>query len=86
MMSMCRQIPNCANNVSEALAGSKGLCQANRYTTTGETNWRYRDEKDNPYVNEHTDLVESIGAGKPINELKNVTEAPLTAIMGRMAA
>jgi hypothetical protein len=37
-------------------------------------------------VQEHTDLIESIRAGKPINELKNVAESTLTAILGRMSA
>ena len=39
-----------------------------------------------PYVQEHTDLIASIRAGKPINELKQVAESTLTAIMGREAA
>ena len=39
-----------------------------------------------PYVQEHTDLIASIRGGKPINELKNVAESTLTAIMGRMSA
>ena len=40
----------------------------------------------NPYVQEHIDLLESIVSGKPINELKQVAESTLTAIMGRMSA
>jgi hypothetical protein len=39
-----------------------------------------------PYVQEHTDLVASIRAGRPYNELKQVAESTLTAIMGREAA
>ena len=39
-----------------------------------------------PYVQEHTDLIASVRTGKPINELKNVAESTLTAIMGRMTA
>ena len=37
-------------------------------------------------MQEHTDLIASIRAGKPINELKSVAESTLTAIMGRMSA
>jgi hypothetical protein len=37
-----------------------------------------------PYVQEHTDLIESIRKGEPLNELKNVAESTLTAILGRM--
>jgi len=86
MMSMCRQIPNCANSVSEALVGTKGFCQADRATITGETNWRFRGEKNSPFDQEHTDLIASIRAGKPYNELEGVIEGTLTAIMGRMSA
>jgi len=98
MMSMCRQIPNCANSVSEALQGTKGFCQVNRYTITGAKPWKYstrsregvpytseQDREDQPYVQEHTDLIASIRAGKPENELKECIESTLTAIMGRMA-
>ena len=37
-------------------------------------------------MQEHTDLIASIRAGKPLNELKQVAESTLTAIMGREAA
>ena len=40
----------------------------------------------NPYVQEHIDLIASIRAGKPLNELQTVAESTLTAIMGRMSA
>jgi predicted dehydrogenase len=45
-----------------------------------------RDYIKDPYVQEHTDLIASIRAGKPINELKNVAESTLSAILGRMSA
>ena len=86
VMSMCRQIPGCQNNVSEALVGTKGFCQVNKYTITGEKTWQYEGENNKPYVQEHTDLIASIRAGKPYNELKGIAESTLTAIMGRMAA
>ena len=98
MMSMCRQIPNCANSVSEALQGTKGFCQANRYTITGAKRWKYRtppregmpyaseqEKEDQPYVQEHTDLIASIRGGKPYIELQQGIESTLTAIMGRMS-
>jgi myo-inositol 2-dehydrogenase/D-chiro-inositol 1-dehydrogenase len=37
-------------------------------------------------VQEHTDLISSIRAGEPINELRAVAESTLTAIMARMSA
>lgn len=90
MLSMCRHIPNTDGNisgvsgVSEAVQGSKGFCQVDRHTINGKLVVK-RGGTD-PYVQEHTDLIESIRSGKPINELKTVAESTLTAIMGRMSA
>jgi len=86
LSSYCRQIPNCANSVSEALSGSKGFCQVNRYTMTGANSWRFPGKDNKPYEQEHADLIASLRAGKPYNEVKGVAESTLTAILGRMAA
>ncbi|MEJ2647133.1 MAG: hypothetical protein P8016_01835, partial [Sedimentisphaerales bacterium] len=40
---------------------------------------------DNPYVQEHIDLLNSILDEKPLNEARNVAESTLTGIMGRIA-
>lgn len=85
MMSMCRQQQGCDNNVSEALVGTKGTSQVDKYLIKGATSWKFSEKETNPYVQEHTDLIESIRAGKPINELKSVAESTMTAIMGRMS-
>jgi myo-inositol 2-dehydrogenase / D-chiro-inositol 1-dehydrogenase len=94
VLSMCRQTPpgsGCKNNISEALVGSKGVCDLRDhspcviYTLDGQRAWASNRRDNTPYVQEHTDLIESIRAGKPINELKNVAESTLTAIMGRMS-
>jgi predicted dehydrogenase len=84
--SYCRQIPGCQNNISEAFHGTKGFCQADKFMITGEKSWVYAGKKSDPYVQEHTDLIAAIRAGKPYNELQAVAESTLTAIMGRMAA
>jgi predicted dehydrogenase len=85
MISQCRHIPGCWNSVSEAAHGTKGFSQIDEYRINGKR-VATRD-KSNPYVQEHTDLIASIRSGnKPLNELKNVAESTLTAILGRMAA
>ncbi|MBK6798880.1 MAG: Gfo/Idh/MocA family oxidoreductase [Acidobacteria bacterium] len=91
LMSMCRQIDGCEKNVSEFLVGTKGQCSTaddrKNFSISGEKTWRFPREKSiDPYQQEHTDLIESIRAGKPLNELKNVAESTLSAIMGRMSA
>jgi predicted dehydrogenase len=90
MMSMCRQIPDCANRVAETLVGTKGSCEldssAKRYELLGGAAYKFTGTATNPYVQEHTDLIASIRAGKPYNELQTVAESTLTAIMGRISA
>jgi predicted dehydrogenase len=91
MLSMCRQMNGCDGNlkgiggVSEALVGTKGMCQADAYLINGKAVAPRRRQTD-PYVQEHTDLIESIQKNQSLNELKNVAESTLTCIMGRMAA
>ena len=88
VMSMCRQTPGCSNNVSERVIGTKGSAYtdgANGYIR-GVNAFKYEGKSPNPYVQEHTDLIKSIRAGKPLNEGKRIAESTLTAIMGRMSA
>jgi predicted dehydrogenase len=85
VMSMCRQIDLTASNVSERVVGTKGVADPSG-TISGSARWRFEGESPNPYVQEHADLIASIGAGKPLNEGRNVAESTLTAIMGRMSA
>jgi myo-inositol 2-dehydrogenase / D-chiro-inositol 1-dehydrogenase len=84
--SYCRQMPSCQNNVSEALVGTKGFCQADRYSITGEVSWRYEGKRNLPYIQEHTDLIAAIRSDTPYNELQGVAESTLSAILGRMVA
>jgi predicted dehydrogenase len=86
MMSMCRQIDGCANSVSEALVGTKGTSQVDRYEIRGATTWKGERDPISPYVQEHIDLIAHIRKGEKVNELKQVAESTLTAIMGRMSA
>ncbi len=89
VQSMARQINGCASDVSEYIVGSKGRAHLSpgQYDFEGEGLKRLRIRGEvNPYVQEHIDLLASIKDGSPINELKQVAESTLTAIMGRMSA
>jgi predicted dehydrogenase len=88
VLSTCRQLEGGDDNITEALVGTEGTCQPNEYKIKGQRILSKQQDKEavDPYVQEHTDLIASIRAGKPINELKNVAESTLTAIMGRMSA
>jgi predicted dehydrogenase len=86
VMSQCRQIEGCANNVSESVTGTQGTWYSGGYRITGQRPWNLRRGGDNePYQAEHVALIGSIRDSRPINDLKNVAESTLTAIMGRMS-
>lgn len=85
VMSMCRHWNNTPSNVSEAVQGTKG--RSNCATVIdGQNAWRYQGKHKNPYVQEHTDLIESIRKGEPLNEAEQIAHSTLVAIMGREAA
>ncbi len=83
--SQCRQTPGCADRVEEKIVGTKG--HAFGYgEIAGPNAWKFEADEPNPYVVEHTDLIESIRSGKPLNEGKRIAESTMCAIMGRMSA
>jgi myo-inositol 2-dehydrogenase / D-chiro-inositol 1-dehydrogenase len=90
-LMMCRQQDGTDKKVANEFVGSKGTAFVlPQYYIDGETPWKLEDtvstDLGNAYVQEHTDFINSIRAGKPLNELKQVTESSLTAILGREAA
>jgi len=85
VLSMCRQIKGCADRVEERIVGTKGY--AFGYGEIHGTNfWKFDGDETNPYVQEQTDLIASIRAGKPLNEGRRIAESTMCAIMGRMSA
>ena len=87
MFSQSRQMDKVDSKVGEFIAGTKGTsdCKTNIRVTGGQA-WRFRDQDNNPYQQEHLDLIESIRAGKPLNEAQQTAESTLMAIMGRESA
>jgi len=86
VLSMCRQIDGTAFRVAERIVGTKGYSNASSFIR-GQHPWRFEAQKPIfEYVQEHTDLIESIRTGKPLNEGRQIAESTLTAIMGRMSA
>jgi predicted dehydrogenase len=85
VLSMCRQIDNCANFVGERVVGTEGVADPSGWIQ-GKTEWRYEGVRTNPYMQEHVHLIQSIRKGEPLNEARQVAESTLSAIMGRMSA
>lgn len=87
MFSQCRQMDKTDSKVGEFIAGTKGTSDCKSFLRIpGGQNWRFRDQDPNPYQQEHLDLMESIRAGKPLNEAQETAEATLMGIMGRESA
>lgn len=77
MISFSRHWDGCADGVFEDAVGTKGRSNCCDKGVAGE----------DPYVQEHIDLVNAIRGTDPyINEGVRVAESTMTAIMGRMAA
>ncbi|WP_425400515.1 Gfo/Idh/MocA family protein [Aeoliella sp.] len=88
MLSCCRHIGGCWNQVEEYVHGPKGSSHVGRGQLTGtdgKTNWRYKGRRVNPYQQEHDDLFASIRSGNPINEAEYGATSTMTSILGRMA-
>ena len=90
VISMCRQIDGCWDDVSEFFVGTKGTCFTDqgvgRCRIHGPNPWVFSERKINSYVQEHMDLQDSIKEGKgSLNEAKNVATSTFTAILARTA-
>ena len=87
MYSYCGQIKRNWQSVSEAVQGTHGTANpGGSISPKGFEAWRFRGKQINPYVQEHMDLINAIQNNTELNEVKNVTDSTLTAIMGREAA
>ncbi len=86
--SMCRQVNGCYENVGENFIGTEGSCYGSGKINSSKLAGIQIPEfktHDNGQVQEHIDLLQGILAGQPLNGARQVAEATLTAIMGRIA-
>ena len=88
--AMDRQTNGCAGRVEEVFLGTKGIARFGLFRGwgidfKGGEKWRFSGPRNNPYHQEHEDLINSIRSGRPINEARQLAESTLTAIMGREA-
>jgi predicted dehydrogenase len=83
--SMCRQTEKATTRIGENIVGTKGTANP-AGSITGEKTWKFEGKAANPQVQEHTDLIEGIRKGEPLNEGLRIAESSMTAILGRMSA
>lgn len=87
MLSQCRHIRGCWNNVSEHAMGSKGTANISSFLikAKGEADWTWRQRSRDPQQIEHDVLFDAIRNNKPLNDAEIGAKSTMTAIMGRMA-
>ena len=85
--ALCRTIPNCYEENSSLILGSKGRCDLLNLRIEGETNWQHpgTKSKSNAYDLEHVALFESIRSGKPINNGDYMVRSTLITLMGQFS-
>jgi predicted dehydrogenase len=93
-----RQISGCSNLTRQLISGTKGFANAKGMITGlyGEKLWEYPypEEKatdttwkvNDPFVQEHVNLVTAIRTGNTINDGEAQVNSTLVTIMGRMSA
>lgn len=83
--SYCRQNKDTYKRVGEWVVGTHGLAEPGKYIKT-DKEYPYTGENNNPYEQEHADLIACIRNGTYINETRAIAESTMTAIIGRMSA
>ena len=76
VLSMCRHMDGCTERVSERVMGTTGWAYTDGSDgfIEGQNPYRYDGQDVNPYEQEHVDLIESIRAGEPLNEGRQVAD------------
>lgn len=86
--SMCRQVNGTYGAVDEFFHGTEGTVFGGgkiHSPKLAQLNVPEFKTHDNPYVQEHIDLLNSIVKNEPLNTARTVAESTLTAIMGRIS-
>jgi len=85
VFGLTRDMPDCFNETSDFIIGTKGRCSLLDNRIEGETKWQYEGPKENMYNVEHQELFDSIRSGKPINNGNYMCLSTLLGIVAQMA-
>jgi predicted dehydrogenase len=88
-----RHLPNTLSDVGNVVHGSQGTCHIGAANAgsrivdrSGKLVWEMKGSIADAYKQEHKDLIDSIRAGKPIVELRQMADSSLVGVLGRLAA
>lgn len=91
LYALCRTIPNCYNETSSIVVGTKGRAFLLQGRIEGETRWQYTGPRmysspdANPYQIEHNEFFKAIRTGQPIDSADYMARSTLIAIMGQLS-
>ncbi len=85
VFGLTRDMPECYNDTSDFIMGTKGRCDLLNYRIEGENPWRYEGPKGNMYDVEQQELFDSIRSGKPVNNGAYMCLSTMLAIVAQMA-
>lgn len=85
--ALCRTIPNCYEENSSLILGSKGRCDLLRLRIEGETNWEHSGpkSKNNAYDLEHVALFDAIRNSRTINNGDYMVRSTTITQMGQFS-
>jgi predicted dehydrogenase len=91
LVSNCRQQPQCKNDLSVQVIGSRGRAdfaerRGGLRIRSPRGDWTFAGPQNRMYQTEHDELFASIRNSKPINNGDYMARSTLLAILGRMAA
>ena len=93
MSFQSRHLPNTLSDVGNVIHGSQATCHieggnggSRIVDRAGEVVWEMKGSIADAYKQEHKALVDSIRAGQPIVELRQMADSSLMGVMGRLAA
>jgi predicted dehydrogenase len=83
----CRTIPNCYDENSSLILGTKGRCDLLKLRIEGEENWEHPGPKakTNAYDLEHVALFNAIREGRPLNNGEYMVRSTLITLMGQFS-
>ena len=85
VFGLTRDMPECYNDTSDFIIGSKGRCDLLKFKIEGEHPWQYEGPKANMYDVEHKELFDAVRSGQTINNGNYMCLSSLLAIVAQMA-
>jgi predicted dehydrogenase len=82
--AFCRTTPNCHEDNSSLILGTKGRASLLNCRIWGETNWNW-EGRCNPYQVEHDVLFEAIRSGNPVNNGDYMARSTMIGVMGQLS-